>query len=345
MARISVIVPVYNVENYISDCVESILTQSFCEFELILIDDGSTDRSGELCDQFAEQDDRIRVLHQANQGQAAARNNALDIAKGEWICFVDSDDLIHPQMLEVLYCAVHNTGAKISMCSNVTGIVPEQDFYRHVDLDFSVHSVDETYLTQLYEGGGGRPWTVCGKLICKDIIQKYPFAVGRIFEDNAVACRWLHEAATVADINEDLYFYRMTPVSTMRGAFDLKKLDYLWALEEIVDFYKEVDYSRLRKRFCDEYMQYAIFCYKFVCQEQYDCKYAKAIRDNLRRFIREHREFMTLTHNQEVFIWHALHPNASRVYGCLQMTKSTIVQDGILALMRKIGNYFVERLR
>ena len=91
---ISVIIPVYNVENFLHDCLNSILKQTYTNLEIILVDDGSTDKSGEICDEFAKNDSRIKVLHQKNSGQAVARNNALNIASGEYIAFADSDDLI-----------------------------------------------------------------------------------------------------------------------------------------------------------------------------------------------------------------------------------------------------------
>ena len=102
MPEISVIVPVYKAEAYLHACIDSILSQTFSDFELILVDDGSPDGCGAICDDYASRDGRVQVIHQENQGQAAARNCALAVAGGEWICFVDSDDAVHPQMLERL---------------------------------------------------------------------------------------------------------------------------------------------------------------------------------------------------------------------------------------------------
>ena len=102
MPEISVIVPVYKAEAYLHACIDSILSQTFSGFELILVDDGSPDNCGAICDDYAARDSRVRVIHQKNQGQAAARNHALAAAKGDWVCFVDSDDAVHPQMLERL---------------------------------------------------------------------------------------------------------------------------------------------------------------------------------------------------------------------------------------------------
>ena len=100
---ISVIIPVYKCEEYIEACVDSILNQTFSDFEIILVDDGSPDNSGKLCDELAEKHNNITVIHQKNQGQAAARNNGVKVSRGEWLHFVDCDDSLHPEMLESLY--------------------------------------------------------------------------------------------------------------------------------------------------------------------------------------------------------------------------------------------------
>ena len=116
MPEIRVIVPVYRAEAYLHACIDSILSQTFSGFELILVDDGSPDNCGAICDDYAARDSRVRVIHQENQGQAAARNHALAAAKGDWVCFVDSDDAVHPQMLERLRQAAAGSGAAMSMC-------------------------------------------------------------------------------------------------------------------------------------------------------------------------------------------------------------------------------------
>ena len=102
MKSVSIIVPIYNVERYLPRCIDSILSQSITDFELILVDDGSPDRCGIICDEYAIEDTRVRVIHQKNAKVAAARNSGLDIAKGEWIAFVDSDDWLHKDYLKIL---------------------------------------------------------------------------------------------------------------------------------------------------------------------------------------------------------------------------------------------------
>lgn len=119
---ISVIVPVYNTEKYLDRCIQSILAQTYTDFELLLVDDGSTDSSGAICDKYAEQDSRIRVFHKANGGASSARNMGLDNAIGEWVCFVDSDDSLTCDAVEIL-CANCNNGADIVIANTVNNVI------------------------------------------------------------------------------------------------------------------------------------------------------------------------------------------------------------------------------
>ena len=128
MPQISVIVPVYSAEKYLHRCVDSILAQTFTDFELILVDDGSPDNCGAICDEYARKDSRVHVIHQENQGQAAARNYGIEAATGEWVCFIDSDDEVHAQMLELLYHAITDGHIGISMCSAAEGDSLPEDF-------------------------------------------------------------------------------------------------------------------------------------------------------------------------------------------------------------------------
>ena len=114
---VTVIVPVYNAVSYLEKCIESIINQSYIYLEIILVDDGSTDGSGTMCDEYAEKDDRIKVIHQANRGASSARNAALDVSKGEYVSFVDADDYIDSKMIELLLRALVDNTADVSVCS------------------------------------------------------------------------------------------------------------------------------------------------------------------------------------------------------------------------------------
>ncbi|MCQ2577012.1 MAG: glycosyltransferase family 2 protein [Treponema sp.] len=121
MPKISVIIPVYKVEQFLEDCVKSLLSQTFTDFEIILVDDGSPDNSGALCDKYAASDSRIKVFHKENGGVSSARNKGIEIAEGEWICFVDSDDWVEPDYLEVMYQTALENKADVSVCGFVGG--------------------------------------------------------------------------------------------------------------------------------------------------------------------------------------------------------------------------------
>ena len=115
--KISVIIPVYNVEKYLQKCLESIVNQTFCDWELIAVNDGSSDKNSDILRQYAEYDTRIKVINQQNSGVSAARNAGLDVAKGDFVCFIDSDDYVHPQMLELLLNAAEKENADVAIAS------------------------------------------------------------------------------------------------------------------------------------------------------------------------------------------------------------------------------------
>lgn len=260
MPKISVIVPVYNVEKYLDECINSILSQTFTEFELILINDGSTDMSGKICDDYMKLDSRIRVYHQSNQGQAAARNFGVKQAEADWIHFVDGDDVINPRMLETLYDMVLTSKAKISVCSVIEDYEVLNNFFSSICIASNIVAIDEETMINLYTKDPYMYWIVCGKLIKKEIVLKYPFTCGRIYEDNAVVCKWLYEAKQIVVTNEKLYFYRKNPNSTTKKEFTLKQCDFLWALQEQIEFFKKTGYKNLlamiTQRYLSDYMRY-----------------------------------------------------------------------------------------
>ena len=208
MPEISVIVPVYKAEAYLHACIDSILSQTFSGFELILVDDGSPDGCGAICDDYAARDSRVRVIHQENQGQAAARNRALAAAKGEWVCFVDSDDAVHPQMLECLRQAAAGSGAAMSMCRMLEAPKIPEDFSAPVEVSWERLSMEEAPLVALFDAGNYPGWVACAKLVRRELVQSYLFCPGRVYEDNEAVCHWIYGAKTIASIPYSLYFYR-----------------------------------------------------------------------------------------------------------------------------------------
>ena len=313
MPRISVIVPVYNVEKYLHRCVDSILGQTFTDFELILVDDGSPDNCGAICDEYAAKDARVRVIHQENQGQAAARNRAVAEANGEWIHFVDSDDVIHPQMLEVLYCAAVENHANISMCGAIESEEISEAFYSTPNRHVRVRDIDEESMEDLLDHGEHRYWVVWGKLIRKRIVQKLPFTQGRIYEDNAIVCQWLQESGKIADIEDRLYFYLINCEGTTKK-ISVKKIDRLWALNEQVQFYQKIGYEHMKSRICSRYIKSASSLFRDFVDDGDLQEAAKMLKKQMWTFWREKRSAIALSSEEQFFVLENLYPGMMRYF-------------------------------
>ena len=313
MPKISVIVPVYNVEKYLHECVDSILAQTFTDFELILVNDGSKDNSGTICDEYAGKDKRITVIHQKNQGQAAARNNAITIAKGEWIHFVDSDDLIHPQMLEILYSAV-DENTQISMCGLCKGTsLPDGFCSPKNDYSFKQCPINEQELISMYNDFY-QYWVVWAKLIKKEIVKKYLFTSGRIYEDTAAVFKWINETKYINITDEQLYFYRVNPNSTMQINFSLKNLDRLWALEEQMKYFDTTELNEIKKTI---YKKYAVVCadiyYRLLENPQWADE-AKKLKNQLKDFMKNKGKLIELNEDWTFnMVYGVLYPKPIRI--------------------------------
>lgn len=218
---ISVVVPVYNVADYLQECVESICAQSYKNLEIILVDDGSTDRSGELCDELLSIDERITVLHKQNGGLSDARNFGLAHSHGAWISFIDSDDYVSSILIEALFNAAEKCHCKIAA---VSGGHPFQDGCQCELLDsmscvapaVSMAEV-EVQRQMLYQSlSTGVQW----RLYKRDTLGNCPFPVGLYYEDLASTYKFIRAAGNIAVINcRDLYAYRMRATSIIRQSY------------------------------------------------------------------------------------------------------------------------------
>lgn len=180
-ALISVIVPVYNVAQYLEKSIESIQQQTYQNLEIILVDDGSTDESGRLCEQIAEQDERVLVYHKENEGLSQARNDGLKQAHGDYVIFIDSDDYIHPEMIASLYQQLVKEDADVSSCG-VMNVYANSESPQTENQDDYFICDTETFLRE-YLIGEKIPGTICNKLIKREIAAQLTFPKGLIYED------------------------------------------------------------------------------------------------------------------------------------------------------------------
>lgn len=221
--KISLIVPIYNVEAYLDKCINSILNQSYCNLEIILVDDGSPDNCPEICDRFAENDKRVIVLHKQNGGLSDARNAGIEIATGKYICFVDSDDWLHEDYCKALYHCMKDYDADIVECG-ITMVYPDKDNIEIIDASNRVYGVEEA-LSSLIEPKGFKS-QVWNKLYKSELVRKFIFQKGVINEDEFWTYKVFANAETIAYCNKALYYYLQRESSIM-GSYSLKRLDGL----------------------------------------------------------------------------------------------------------------------
>lgn len=245
MACISVIVPIYKVEDYLPRCVESICQQSFADFTLILVDDGSPDRCGWLCDEYAARDSRIRVIHQENGGLSAARNAGIEWALANtdcrWLAFVDSDDWVHPSFLQTLLEGAESTGCRLSACGFFR--TQGEDFPRPVG-EFQMLDADDYYCG----AAGGVAPVAWNKLYHRSLFETLRYPVGKLHEDEFTTYRAVYAAEKVAVTSAELYAYYQNPDGIIRSRWNPRRLHALEAFRQQMAFARETGRTRLERK-------------------------------------------------------------------------------------------------
>ena len=231
---ISIIVPVYNVESYLEECLESIKNQTYADIEVILVNDGSTDGSREICEQYCEKDIRFRLINQENQGQSVARNRGVKESVGQFIMFVDSDDVINKNLLEVLLPYM-KTEVDIVECRMTR---KKEEFF-----------LNKTS-TIVFEGNSKEAILNCiafkevkycafKKLYRREIVEKIPFLEGYIYEDVFTGINYLKHIRKIVVIDYIGYYYRVRANSTMTKSFNEKDLDIFKVGNQLIDSFKD----------------------------------------------------------------------------------------------------------
>lgn len=231
--KISIITPVYNTERYLSQCVESIISQTFKDWELLLINDGSTDSSGEICDDYSRKDARIRVIHKKNTGQADCRNIAIRMARGELIGFIDSDDWIEPDMYEQLYDAIIDNGADISICGYWKSYRNGERIGSPTNMATTVYSHYEAMNIILDD-------KVIKNFCCDKLFKRTMITVempcNRYYEDHSTVFKWFHNAQKVIFCPSPKYHYRQRRRSTVHNPDTKPHHDFTLAEKERYNF-------------------------------------------------------------------------------------------------------------
>lgn len=237
---ISVILPIYNVELYLKECIESVISQSYKNLEIILVDDGSTDQSPYICDEYVKIDSRIKVIHKENGGLSDARNVGIQASSGSYIALVDSDDLIAQSFIEELYEGCIKSNAMIAACA-YSKFSNEDEIVCSNNQDNAQVISGRELIKQIYLGQAGEfGFVAWNKLYRRDLFDSIQYPFGRIYEDTFTTYKLFLNSNQIALLNKSLYFYRIRPESIMSTMVSLKKIkDGVDADASVVKYFQE----------------------------------------------------------------------------------------------------------
>lgn len=257
---VSIIVPVYDIEEYLVECIESILAQTWKHFEIILVDDGSTDSSGKMCDEYAEKYNCIFVIHKKNGGLSSARNAGIDVARGNYLAFIDSDDVVHPDYLRELVNIVEKENADLVACDFCVGTSCQWGETSEIKYDIRR---DEDVLERMNDNDV--VVTVAwNKLYHAKFFKEYNlrYPEGKIHEDMFLTPQILHCTNKMVITNQKLYFYRQRKNSIMNSSFSIKQLDSLEAIEFRIALFTKWDKKELQLKEYESYIRKAKELYR-----------------------------------------------------------------------------------
>ena len=297
MPEISIIVPVYNVEQYLPRCIESILAQTFRDFELILVDDGSPDNCGVICDEYAKEDNRIHVIHQENGGLSAARNAGIDWAfsnsDSTWISFIDSDDWVHCKYLEALLGAVQKNDVLVSISEY------ERTSGENPRVDGSWLSPQIWKVEDYFINNNTNAVIACGKLFSKTCFKKIRFPVGKVHEDEFTTYKLLFMSTQVAVIHAPLYAYFVNANGISEGEWSPKRLFAIEAMEERIEYFDKLRMKTMKEDAVSGYIYRLQYYIKQIdeLQERKYLRERKMLLKKLRIAIKKYRkEYSLLGH-------------------------------------------------
>ena len=319
---ISVVVPVYKVERYLSRCIDSILNQTFNDFELILVDDGSPDSCGDICEKYAKTDNRITVIHRENGGLSAARNSgikwALKNSDSEWITFVDSDDWLHPDYLKILLECAKKFNTEVSVCNFLRTSDNAVNSMLEKKLNVQKQSCEDFFIN--YNLNAVVAW---GKLYKKYFFEDILYPEGRLHEDEFTTYKILFQCDYTCFVDETLYYYFINSqgiTSGMTGGeWSPSKIDFIDALEERLKYFENKKLDNVWKWQVNQFF-WCINSYLKYLNRFSDCnenkRYIEYLRKKLRVFIenKKVKRFLKISLKNYPKIYEFVYPYRMFVY-------------------------------
>ena len=320
MSSISVIVPVYKVEKYLDRCVKSILAQTYTDFELILVDDGSPDACPQMCDDYEKQDRRIHVIHQKNGGLSAARNAGLDWlyanSQSQWITFIDSDDWVHPTYLESLLDAVKEFNSQVSMCQL---LVTEN--YQIQDISDMKRKAELWNIETAHETEELDPNSSCARLYHRNLFQEIRFPVGKLHEDRFTTYKLLFQSKQIPVISAPLYYYYVNTEGIVHGNWNLRKLDDLEATEQQLKFFKENGWIRTYIYTLRDYIHLLVYSLRNMKNHKEFKKEYHEVQKKLKKVLKDHHDLLGMTFEKDFNTYKYAYPFVAKVYRRLMNLK------------------------
>ncbi len=287
--KISVIVPVYNVEGFLVKCVESITNQTYRDLEIILVDDGSTDNSPALCDTIAKTDERIKVIHKQNGGLSSARNAGLDVMTGDFVAFVDSDDFIHPQMYEKLVELIVNNDADVASCQYRFVKEDENVYFEQLGNTEKISVIYGNETLEKFNEVYRRVSIIsaCMRLCKKELFEDLRFVNGYFEEDSMLLLYLLEKTNKWVRTSDVLYYWTERLGSITRRGFTPKRFHFIMVSYVRTEFFKERHLEKMREFFSREFMNRTLNCYcnaKHYGFEKEFSEYKKMYNKNWHRY-------------------------------------------------------------
>lgn len=273
---ISIIIPVYNVEKYLDKCIQSVLTQTYDNFEVILVDDGSTDNSGKLCDEYAKRDNRVTVYHKSNRGLSDARNFGVEHCNADIVSFIDSDDCVSEDYLEYLWFLMYKYSCKVS-CANNVKVMEGKSFSLKKDKIIEVKLDTAKALERICYTSVG----AVARLYRKELLIKNPFPVGRLYEDLATTYKIISECDYIAFSDKPIYIWIQRENSITHRGIDERQFDIFTNVENMSQYYK--DYFPNCKKAASAICIMAVIRFLTIvfqyCDKKEEKKYFRIARD------------------------------------------------------------------
>lgn len=337
--KISVIVPVYRVEKYICRCVDSILAQTFRDFELILVDDGSPDRCGAICEEYAEKDPRVRVIHRENGGLSAARNSgiawALANSESRYFTFIDSDDWVHPQFLEILLYSLEVSGAEASMVGRVYTDTFSSDMRLfETRPEPELFSGEDLFLSR--EWDFNYAW---GKLYRKEDFRELRYPEGKNFEDVFTTYQVFFSVNKIALTDAELYFYFRNEEGISHSPWNPKELVIFEGMRQQMAFYQANGYPRAYEKEHWLYLNHYAYQLSRIRENKADLEqnrhYVRQLRREMMNIIRDSNGKYNRKNMPQCYA--AAYPRLTECRRLADAAVRTLKEDGISKVLGKLA--------